>query len=151
MTGKDHITPLVPDDVQLERWLGEKRLAVWKLLRQEIEELYAIAPVWGTGGKKWLCECKYRRGGKTLCALYAGERTFGLLVIFGGAERDKFEIERQEFPDFIQTAYDAAHTYHDGKWVMFEDIEVAGVEKLMRLLHIKRRPNSKSISTVGKP
>lgn len=148
---KDRIEFAKPDDGQLEQWLGESGFAVWRRLRRRIEERYGLAPEWGPGGKKWLCECKYRRGWKTLCALYARERTFGLMVIFGGIERDRFEAERHGFPESIQAAYDAAATYHDGKWVMFETPEEDGVDALIRLLRIKRKPAAAGEPPVIRP
>ena len=42
-----------------------------------------------TGGKNWTYEYKYRRGGKTLCALYAREGCMGFMVIFGKEEKGK--------------------------------------------------------------
>ncbi|MEY8433248.1 DUF3788 family protein [Lachnospiraceae bacterium 48-42] len=38
--------------------------------------------LWNTGGKKWTYEYKYRRGGKTLCSLYAKGGCVGSMIIF---------------------------------------------------------------------
>lgn len=88
-------------------------------------------------------EVKFRRGGKTLVTLYLHEGYFTFLIIFGKEERAKFDAVRSEFPtEFIQF-YDAARTYHDGKW-LFYDVRADGdVDLLMHLLHIKKRPNRK--------
>lgn len=53
--------------------------------------------MWNHGGKNWTYEYKYRRGGKTLCALYAKEQTIGFMVILGKDERTKFESMREVF------------------------------------------------------
>ena len=50
--------------------------------------------LWSTGGKAWKYEYKYRRGGKTLCALYARENCVGFMIVLGKDERLKFEIEK---------------------------------------------------------
>ncbi len=97
----------------------------------------------GDGGKKWDYEYKYRRGGKTLCALYAKRDTFGFMVIFGKAEREAFEAARDTFGDKLRLAYDEAHTFHDGKWVMFYPEEESEIREFIRLLEIKRKPNRK--------
>lgn len=88
-------------------------------------------------------EVKFRRGGKTLVTLYLHEGYFTVLMIFGKAEREKFETMRADFPAEFCASYDAARTYHDGKW-MFYDVHADGdVDMLMCLLHIKKRPNRK--------
>jgi hypothetical protein len=59
-------------------------------------------------------------GGKTLCTLYAKESVFGLLIIFGKQEREKFEANKEDYSAQIQRVYDESTTYHDGKWMMFQ-------------------------------
>lgn len=99
--------------------------------------------IWNNGGKAWKYEYKYRRGGKTLCALYAKENTIGFMIIFGKGEREKFEAAREEYSEIVQAFYDEATTYHDGKWVMFEMTDTSLFADLEKLLLIKRKPNKK--------
>lgn len=99
--------------------------------------------LWGKGGKAWIYEYKYRRGGKTLCALYAKEHGMGFMVILGKDERLKFEAERENFSKEVQKLYDGAQTYHDGKWIMFEPVDTSLFDDFMKLLRIKRKPNRK--------
>ena len=99
--------------------------------------------LWNGGGKAWTYEYKYRRGGKTLCALYAREKKIGFMVIFGKAEQAAFEAERGQYSQRVQAIYDGAKTYRDGKWVMFEPADLSMVDDFVRLLAIKRRPNRK--------
>ena len=102
--------------------------------------------LWNNGGRKWKYEYKYRRGGKTLCALYAIENSFGFMVILGKGERDKFEMQRELFSNEVQTLYDEATVYHDGKWIMFELRNTELFSDIERLLEIKRLPNRKLLS-----
>lgn len=123
--------------------LGEPLYAVWNALCVRIETLYDMDCLLNHGGKSWTYERKYRHAGKTLCALYAREGALGLLVIFGKAEREAFEAQRATFSAAVQTAYDEATTYHDGKWVMFRPADTSAVDELAALLCIKRKPNRK--------
>lgn len=113
---------------------------MWTEIRLLVESLYDMEILEGKGYRQWKRELKFRRGGKTLCGLYAGENASGFMIIFGAAEREKFESVRGEFSSATAEIYDAAQVYHDGKWVMFPLTEetAADAEKLLK---IKRIPN----------
>ena len=99
--------------------------------------------LWNKGGKAWTYEYKYRRGGKTLCALYAREKCIGFMIIFGKDERAKFEAKRNDYSQQVQQIYDESKTYRDGKWVMFEPTDTSMFQDFIKLLSIKRKPNKK--------
>lgn len=61
--------------------------------------------------------------------------------IYVKAEREKFEQDRANFSDSIVQAYDAATTYHDGKWLMIELQDERLFTHLKKLLYLKRKPN----------
>ena len=63
--------------------IGENLYDIWNKLCALINENYDMECVWNKGGKAWEYEYKYRRGGKTLCALYAKENCLGFMVILG--------------------------------------------------------------------
>ena len=65
------------------------------------------------------------------------------MIIFGKNEREKFEASRESYSEQIQMIYDAAKTYHDGKWVMFQPVDTVLFDDFVRLLEIKRKPNKK--------
>ena len=132
---------VIPNTEQLTMLLGKPLYEIWNQLCTLIDEKYEMERLWGTGGKAWTYEYKYRRGGKTLCALYARENCVGFMVIFGKDERQKFEQDREDYAEEIQRVYDEAQTYHDGKWIMFEPADTALFDDFMRLLRIKRKPN----------
>lgn len=131
----------IPTPETLEALTGKELYDLWTSLRQLIEEKYNIEQMWNHGGKKWTYEYKYRRGGKTLCALYAKEQTIGFMVILGKDERTKFESMREMFSNAAQKIYDETTTFHDGKWLMFELKDTSLFNDIERLLSIKRKPN----------
>ena len=61
----------IPDTEQMTALVGKSLYTVWEQLCSRIEETYDMDCQWNPGGKAWIYEYKYRRGGKTLCALYA--------------------------------------------------------------------------------
>ena len=133
----------VPTAEEMIQLVGAPRYGIWTQLTARIEERYDMDRSWNSGGKAWTYEYKYRRGGKTLCALYAREDRVGLLVILGKDERAKFEADWAHYTRETQKIYDEARTYHDGKWLMFTPADTALFEDFLRLLAVKRRPNRK--------
>ena len=88
-------------------------------------------------------ELKFRRGGKTVLTIYIRENYFDFLLIFGKAERNKFEMQRSEFPQKIQEIYDISKTYHDGKWMFIPVADMEKLDAVKRLILIKKKPNRK--------
>ena len=133
----------MPNMDDMTALIGQSLYDVWQKLCAAIDEKYDMDRIWNSGGKAWIYEYKYRRGGKTLCALYARENCVGFMVILGKDERVKFESVRSEYSESVQKVYDDSKTYHDGKWLMFEPVDTSLFGDFMQLLAIKRRPNRK--------
>lgn len=133
----------IPDKEQMTALVGESLYEIWNQLCALIDENYDMDRLWNKGGKAWTYEYKYRRGGKTLCALYARENCVGFMVILGKDERLKFEKDRENYGEEVQRIYDETQTYHDGKWMMFEPTDTSLFDDFVRLLRIKRKPNRK--------
>lgn len=133
----------IPGKEEMTALVGQTLYEVWQQLCAVIDEKYEMERLWNKGGKAWTYEYKYRRGGKTLCALYARENCIGFMIIFGKEERAKFEAGRNNYSESVQKIYDEAKTYHDGKWVMFEPVDTSMFEDFILLLGIKRKPNKK--------
>ncbi len=133
----------IPDGGEMTALVGKPLYDVWRALCALIDETYDMDRLWNAGGKAWKYEYKYRRGGKTLCALYARENCVGFMVILGKDERLKFEADRENYTEEVRSIYDKAQTYHDGKWLMFEPADASLFPDFIRLLNIKRRPNRK--------
>jgi len=131
----------IPNAEEMTTLIGQSLYDIWQKLCVMIDEKYDMDQLWNKGGKTWTYEYKYRRGGKTLCALYARENCVGFMIIFRKAEREKFEADRNNYSEGVQRIYDEAKTYHDGKWVMFEPVDSSMFDDFIKLLLIKRKPN----------
>ncbi len=133
----------MPSQSIMTELLGPPLYDVWQALCLAIDEKYDMERIWNAGGKRWTYEYKYRRGGKTLCSLYAKNNCVGFMIIFGKDERAKFEDIRETVSDTVCKQYDEAQTYRDGKWVMFEPADTTEFDDYMKLLAVKRKPNRK--------
>ena len=133
----------MPSQSIMTELLGQPLYEVWQALCSAIDEKYEMERIWNTGGKRWTYEYKYRRGGKTLCSLYAKNNCVGFMIIFGKDERAKFEDIRETVSDTVCKQYDEAQTYRDGKWGMFEPADTTEFDDYMKLLAVKRKPNRK--------
>ncbi len=133
----------IPSQKTMTELLGQSLFEIWQRLCLVIDEKYEIERIWNTGGKNWIYEYKYRKGGKTLCCLYAKNNCIGFMIIFGKDERTKFENIRGTLSNTVCKQFDEAKTYRDGKWVMFYPTNTAEFADYMNLLAIKRKPNRK--------
>lgn len=132
-----------PSEEEIISLVGKPLYDIWLSLTESIDAKYEMERLWNSGGKMWKYEYKYRRGGKTLCALYARENCIGFMVVFGQEERAKFEACRDSYSKETQKVYDEAQTYRDGKWIMFEPKDTSLFDDFIKILSIKRKPNKK--------
>ena len=86
-------------------------------------------------------ELKFRQGRRTILTVYIHPDRYAFMLIFGRRERELFEAQRAEFPQYILDCYDGARTYPDGKWMLIDVTTRAQLEQVKRLILIKKRPN----------
>ena len=132
-----------PSEKEIISLVGKPLYNIWLSLTESIDAKYEMERLWNSGGKMWKYEYKYRRGGKTLCALYARENCIGFMVVFGQDERTKFEASRDSYSKETLKVYDESQTHRDGKWIMFEPNDTSLFDDFIKMLSIKRKPNIK--------
>ncbi len=138
----------IPTAKELNHIMGENIFRNWCDINDFILKNYNMDILWDSGGKTGIYELKYRRGGKTLCALYPKEQGIRVLIILGKVERDKFESSREDFSEYINNFYDNTKQYHDGKWLYLDKINDEIVKDIEKLLLIKKKPNNSSVMKV---
>jgi hypothetical protein len=119
--------------------------AAWEKLVGYIRYYYVMDEKWAEGKPthKNYNNLFIRRGGKSFIILSIREGYFIAGIVLGKDERDKFDEQRETFGEIVCKEYDEAETYHDGKWLSFEVRDESLIEDIIRLLHIKRKPNRK--------
>jgi hypothetical protein len=129
----------VPSKEDIGNLIGSPAIEAWTDLIGFVESNYNLEPVWDNGGKYGVWEVKYRRSGKTLCAFYAKDGFFTVLIVFGKAEREKFELAQGDFSSEVVELYDNTHQYHDGKWLWVNVRDMRLVEDVKKLIMIKKK------------
>jgi hypothetical protein len=132
------ITGILTSPGDFETLLGEAYPAFIRLVGY-IRVHYVMDEIWnGTNN------LKFKKGGKSLVALELKEGKFNALVIYGKVECEAFEQQRGEFSSYIQGYYDNSRVYHDGKWMFIDVTNMEQAEEIIRMLHIKKKPNRKA-------
>lgn len=134
-----------PSDSEIAEWLGEGAYQYWKQVTNLIERNYPgiFTPEWLFGGKKHGWSLRYKKS-TSFCTLIPEKNHFALLIVFGAEERSKVETIRDSLSTYTQMEYDAATTYHDGKWVLITINSNEVIEDVMKLLALKRKSKNSS-------
>ncbi len=133
----------VPTEEELNQLMEEYVFKTWCSINNFIKDNYDMDMLWDNGGKTGVFELKYRKSGKTFCALYPREKGMKVLIILGKNEREKFKTSRKDFSEYINNFYDNTRQYHDGKWLYLDAINNTVIADIERLLFIKKKPNRK--------
>lgn len=95
-------------------------------------------------GKYYNIDCvKFRQGKRTILSINIHDDRYDFQIIFGKAERDKFEARRAGFSQKINDIYDGNKTLADGKWMLIPVADLETLEEVKRLIEIKKKPNRK--------
>ncbi|GLQ42139.1 DUF3788 domain-containing protein [Dyella nitratireducens] len=133
-----------PDDSAVRGWIGAKAFAHWIALQNWIEAFYpgVFSPDWLYGGKKRGWSLRYKKT-RAFCTLLPEYRQLSVLVVLGGAEREKFEERRHVWRPQLVKRYDDAPTYPDGKWLTMAVSSAVDRRDVTELLSMKRPPSSR--------
>jgi hypothetical protein len=129
---------------QVNAMLGSASSA-WEKLVGHVRFFYVMDELWEEGNPthKHYNNLRFRRGGKTLVTLCIREGYFIACIVLGKDEREKFDEQREKFGEAVHKVYDETHIYHDGKWLGFDVYDESLIDDIIRLLHMKRKPNRK--------
>ena len=134
-------TALAPDADAVAEWIGPEAFNRWRQLQAWIEQNYpqVFAPEWLNGGRKRGWSLRYKKT-KAFCTLIPGYRGFSVVIVFGGAEREKFEERRYSWREQLTQLYDSAKTYPDGRFLTLAVSSSDDLEEAKELLIMKRPP-----------
>lgn len=133
-----------PTPQVVANFIGRENARRWGRLLNFIDANYpgVFRGEWLYGGAKHGWRLRFKKS-RSFCTLVPERGRMNVVIVFGGAERDKAEAVMTSLVSRVRDDYRAATTYHDGKWVLVNvdsDKVLADVE---RLLELKRRPQPK--------
>lgn len=121
--------------------LGPQRYETFYALARQIEAIFGAKGRWMRGDELWGLYYGIRRKDRTLCRVGISLDIFNLVIVFGRAECEKFERERDTYPrDEIQWTFDIARHETNGKYMMFDTSSPLTRLHLFRLLSYKMKP-----------
>lgn len=131
-----------PDDKAVRDWIGPEAFVHWTELQGWIEAFYpgVFAAEWIYGGRRRGWSLRYKRT-KAFCTLIPEYRRLSVVVVLGGAERDKFVERRNLWRPHLIELYDDAQTYPDGKFLTVEIATADDRNDVTELLTMKRPPS----------
>ena len=95
-------------------------------------------------GKYYDIDClKFRQGKRTILSINIHEDHFDFQIIYGKAEREKFEARLGEFPQTIQDLYNNSRALPDGLWMLIRVDNLETLEAVKQMIMIKKNPNRK--------
>lgn len=130
-----------PDNASLADWMGQDGYKRWAELVEYIEVNYpgVFEPDWLFGGKKHGWCLRYKKS-KSFCTLIPEKDRLVIVIVFGAQERAKVEETLLDLVSHAREDYEAATTYHDGKWVALTIDNDEVFDDVKRFLYIKRKP-----------
>lgn len=133
---------IIPTDEIIKPLIGVNNFKLWQKLKIYIDEKYpgVFKPDdWCYGGQKHGWSLRYKKS-KSFCTLIPEKKKLFVLIVFGLEERGKAKLILPSLSGEIQTRYNDAATYHDGKWVLIPLKNEKTLEEIKTLLTVKRKP-----------
>lgn len=132
-----------PDKKELLSIMGKNSFFLFETFCSFAEKSYPdLEAVWDIERKLGPYVVRYRKGAKTIFSLFVRKYGLAFLFVLGAKEREAFDAQRKEFSGFVTKAYDAAKTYHDGKWILFDVTSAGQIDDIKKLAFIKRKPKA---------
>jgi len=130
-----------PQEAAIRKWIGSGTSTYWAELRRWIDKHYpaVFEPDWIYGGKNRGWSLRYKKT-KAFCTLVPEHGRLSVIIVMGGAEREKFEERRYAWRKSLVKLYDEAKIYIDGKWLTIAISSAADLRDVTDLLVMKRPP-----------
>jgi hypothetical protein len=131
-----------PTEKAIEAALGAKALKVWRAVTGYLDEAYGVEPDLGFTGGTYGWRFRYRKGGRTIGALYPEKGSFTVLVVLNQKELGELDPQFARLSELLQKVIEGATQYNEGKWCWMRMPGTATLDELKRLFALKRTPKA---------
>ena len=111
----------------------------WERLSEFVTENYRVQQDWSFYGKNYGWAVRYRKGGKALASLYAGDGSFTVLVILDQDQIDR-ALSLQLGPQ-VRQVIDDAQPYPEGRWLFIRVASDSDLNDVEQLLVLRATPD----------
>ena len=135
-----------PTETEMLTYVGTAGDA-WKALREFVEGHYDFAPEIHYGGRNYGWALRYRKGGKTLTALFPEREAFTALVVLGKKDAEKALAMLDDFSREMRHTLTETEQLHDGRWLWIQVTKVEQVADIQKLITCKRKPKKQRLES----
>jgi hypothetical protein len=129
-----------PTEETIDAALGVRARKVWRAVAGYLEEAYGVEPDLGFTGGTYGWRFRYRKGGRTIGALYPEKGSFTVLVVLNTKELDELGPDYDTLSEPLQSVIEGAASYNEGKWCWIRMPGGAMLDELKRLFALRRKP-----------
>jgi len=137
----DRQSPPTPDVI--EAALGARAFKVWRAVAAYLDEAYGVEPDLGFTGGTYGWRFRYRKGGRTITALYPEKGSFTVLVVLGNNELEELGPDLDRLSEPLRRVIEGATQYNEGRWCWMRMPGTATLDELKRLFALKRKPRGR--------
>ncbi|MBN1917694.1 MAG: DUF3788 family protein [Verrucomicrobia bacterium] len=131
-----------PTQEAVEAALGARALKTWRAVVAYLDDAYGVEPDLGFTGGTYGWRFRYRKGGRTIGALYPEKGSFTVLVVLNAEELEELEPQLGRLSEPLQKVIEGATPYNEGKWCWMRMPGTATLGELKRLFALKRKPKA---------
>jgi hypothetical protein len=132
-----------PTEHEILKTIGTQSI-FWKSLCDYLKNHYTFTPEMNFWGKKHGWNIRYRKSGKTLCALFPETNNFSVLIVLGRKEVEKTENSISQLNSRVRKIFEKTDQLHDGRWLWIRILDETDLEAVKSLIGFKRKPDRQS-------
>lgn len=129
-----------PTQEQISAAIGSTRV-LWEKLKRYVEENYRVKSDFAFYGKNYGWALRFRKAGKALVSMYAGEGEFTAQVVIGKEQaKEAFGLE---LGSNTRRVLEEARDFQEGRWLFIKVKTNQDLGDIKRLLSLKSPSQSK--------
>jgi hypothetical protein len=127
-----------PTHNDIKNWLGEMA-DLWETIHDFVSQNYDFNKELAFFSKNYGWTVRYRKAKKTFASFFPEKSAFSVLLVLGKEEAEKVNQIRTELNKDFLIVFDNTEQLHDGRWLWIRILKLDDLDKLIKVLMIKRK------------